>query len=121
MEQNINEMLQIKRDKLAELKAQGNDPHVIEKVEIDTKVKEILDDFEGFETKTVKVAGRILAKRGHGKINFMEIQDSTARIQVFNKLDHLGEEKYDEVKKIDVGDIISLEGEIGRASCRERV
>ncbi len=112
MEQNINEMLQIKRDKLAELKAQGNDPHVIEKVEIDTKVKEILDDFEGFETKTVKVAGRILAKRGHGKINFMEIQDSTARIQVFNKLDHLGEEKYDEVKKIDVGDIISLEGEV---------
>lgn len=112
MEQNINEMLQIKRDKLEELKALGKDPHVIEKVEIDTKVKDILDNFESFETKYVKVAGRILAKRGHGKINFMELQDSTARIQLFNKLDQLGEEKYAEVKKIDVGDLVYVEGEV---------
>ncbi|MDO5027156.1 MAG: lysine--tRNA ligase [Tissierellia bacterium] len=112
MEQNINEMLQIKRDKLEELKSLGKDPHRIEKVEIDTQVKDILDDFEGFEGKHVKVAGRILAKRGHGKINFMELQDSTARIQLFNKLDQLGSEKYAEVKKIDVGDLVHLEGQV---------
>lgn len=112
MEQNINEMLQIKRQKLEELKASGKDPHVIERVDIDTKVTDILDNFEGFEGKNVKVAGRILAKRGHGKINFMELQDSTARIQLFNKLDQLGDEKYSEVKKIDVGDLVFVEGEV---------
>ena len=112
MEQNINEMLQIKRDKLAELKKAGMDPHRIEKVEVDTKVKSILDDFEGFEGKYVKCAGRIMVKRGHGKINFMELQDSTGRIQLFNKLDVLGKEAYDLVKKFDMGDIISVEGEV---------
>ncbi len=112
MEQNINEMLQIKRDKLAELKKAGMDPHRIEKVEVDTKVKNILDDFDGFEGKYVKCAGRIMVKRGHGKINFMELQDSTGRIQLFNKLDVLGKEAYDLVKKFDMGDIISVEGEV---------
>ena len=112
MEQNINEMLQIKRDKLAELKKAGMDPHRIEKVEVDTEVKSILDDFEGFEGKYVKCAGRIMVKRGHGKINFMELQDSTGRIQLFNKLDVLGKEAYDLVKKFDMGDIISVEGEV---------
>ena len=111
MEQNINEMLKIKRDKLEELKVSGNDPHLIEKVDVDTQVKDILEDFEGYEGKTVKVAGRILAKRGHGKINFMGLQDSTARIQLFNKKDQLGEE-YNNTKKIDMGDLVHVVGEV---------
>lgn len=110
MDQNINEMLQIKRDKLEELKASGNDPHLIEKVEIDTKVVEILENFEGFEGKEVKVAGRVMAKRGHGKINFMELQDSTQRIQLFNKKDQL--EDYNNTKNIHMGDLIHVEGEV---------
>lgn len=111
-ELNINEMLQIKREKLAELKANGKDPHKIEKVEVDTKTGDILENFEKFEGKIVKVAGRILVKRGHGKINFMVLQDDTAKIQLFNKTDQLGKEKYDEVKKIDMGDIVHVEGEV---------
>ena len=112
MEQNLNEMLQIKRAKLQELKASGKDPHVIEKAHIDTYVEDILNDFEGFEGKTVNVAGRIMAKRGHGKINFMELQDSSGRIQLFNKLDEIGEEAYPEVRKLDIGDIIHIHGEV---------
>lgn len=118
-ELNINEMLQIKRDKLKDLKESGNDPHLIEKVNVDTKAIEILNDFENFEGKTVSVAGRILVKRGHGKINFMVLQDDTARIQLFNKIDQIGKEKYDQVKKIDMGDIVHVVGEVVRTQTGE--
>ncbi len=116
---NVNEMLQIKRDKLKELKEAGNDPHIIEKVDVDTKIEEILNDFESFEGKMVKVAGRIMTKRGHGKINFMDLQDSTGRIQLFNKLDQIGAEDYPMVKKLDMGDIIYVVGEIVKTKTGE--
>ena len=116
---NVNEMLQIKRDKLKELKEAGNDPHIIEKVDVDTKIEDILNDFESFEGKMVKVAGRIMTKRGHGKINFMDLQDSTGRIQLFNKLDQIGAEDYPMVKKLDMGDIIYVVGEIVKTKTGE--
>ena len=119
MEQNINEMLKIKRDKLEELKASGHDPHLIEKVDVDTHVSQILNDYEGYEGKTVSIAGRILAKRGHGKINFMNLQDSTGKIQLFNKFDMIGEEKYPEIKKIDMGDIVHVVGEVTKTKTGE--
>ena len=119
MEQNINEMLKIKRDKLEELKASGHDPHLIEKVDVDTHVSQILNDYEGYEGKTVSIAGRILAKRGHGKINFMNLQDSTGKIQLFNKFDMMGEEKYPEIKKIDMGDIVHVVGEVTKTKTGE--
>lgn len=111
-EVSINEMLKIKRDKLKELKESGNDPHIIEKVDVDTKSLDILNDFEAYEGKIVSIAGRIMVKRGHGKINFMVLQDDTSKIQIFNKLDQLGKEKYDGVKKIDMGDIVHVVGEV---------
>ena len=111
-ELNINEMLQIKRDKLKALKEQGKDPHVIEKVHVDTKAIDILNNFEEYEGKEVTVAGRILAKRTFGKISFLVLQDSTAKIQIFNRENVLGEEKYNLTKELDMGDIISVKGEV---------
>ncbi|MDO4605392.1 MAG: lysine--tRNA ligase [Helcococcus sp.] len=111
-ELNINEMLQIKRDKLRNLKESGNNPHIIEKVDIDAKAQDIIDKFDHYEGKTVKVAGRILAKRVFGKINFFSLQDSSGRIQIFNRENVLGEELYNKTKEFDLGDIAYFEGEI---------
>ncbi len=111
-ELNINEMLQIKRDKLRNLKESGNNPHIIEKIDIDTKAQDIIDKFDEYEGKTVKVAGRILAKRVFGKINFFSLQDSSGRIQVFNRENVLGKELYNKTKEFDLGDIAYFEGEI---------
>lgn len=111
-ELNINEMLQIKRDKLRNLKESGNNPHIIEKVDVDAKAQDIIDKFDEYEGKTVKVAGRILAKRVFGKINFFALQDSSGRIQIFNRENVLGEELYNKTKEFDLGDIAYFEGEI---------
>lgn len=111
-ELNINEMLQIKRDKLRNLKESGNNPHIIEKVDVDAKAQDIIDKFDQYENKTVKVAGRILAKRVFGKINFFSLQDSSGRIQIFNRENILGEELYNKTKEFDLGDIAYFEGEI---------
>lgn len=111
-EQNINEMLQIKRDKLKQLKNNGKNPHVIEKVIVTAKSKEILENFENFEGKNVTVAGRILAKRTFGKISFWVLQDDLSKIQIFNRENVLGSEVYEETKDLDVGDIIKVSGKI---------
>lgn len=119
MVQDINEMLQIRRDKLAELKAEGRDPHRIEKVDVTAHAQPIQDNYEDWEGKEVTVAGRIMSKRGHGKINFMDLQDSTGKIQIFNKLDQIGEEEYPYVKKLDLGDIISVTGTVTKTKAGE--
>ena len=105
--QNLNEMLQIRADKLKDLIAQGKDPHVQERFDGATYSKDIVENYEGYEEKTVRVAGRIMSKRGHGKVNFMDLQDFKGRIQLFNKLDELGEEAYETVKKYDIGDTLA--------------
>ncbi len=110
--QNLNEMLQIRADKLKDLIAQGKDPHVQERFDGATYSKDIVENYEGYEEKTVRVAGRIMSKRGHGKVNFMDLQDFKGRIQLFNKLDELGEEAYETVKKYDIGDIVGVEGKV---------
>ncbi|EHR33901.1 lysine-tRNA ligase [Helcococcus kunzii ATCC 51366] len=111
-ELNINEMLQIKRDKLTQLKNEGKNPHLIEKVDVDTKAIDIVSNFEEFEGKEVKVAGRILGKRSFGKIGFIVLQDDSSKIQIFNRHDTLGEEKYQELKNLDTGDIATFSGEV---------
>ncbi|MGY3755445.1 lysine--tRNA ligase [Helcococcus kunzii] len=111
-ELNINEMLQIKRDKLTQLKNEGKNPHLIEKVDVDTKAIDIVSNFEEFEGKEVKVAGRILGKRSFGKIGFIVLQDDSSKIQIFNRQDTLGEEKYQELKNLDTGDIATFSGEV---------
>ena len=102
--ENLNEMLQIRRQKLQELLDANENPYVHEKFDNANNTKEILDNFDEFDEKEVKIAGRIMSKRGHGKVNFMDLQDSVGRIQLFNKVNELGEENYAKVKNMDIGD-----------------
>lgn len=111
-EKSINEMLQIKRDKLNKLKETGHNPHIIEKAYVDAKANDILNNFESYEGKNVTVAGRILAKRTFGKINFIVLQDDSNRIQIFNRHNILGDDLYEQTKDFDIGDIASFTGEV---------
>ncbi|MBS4535702.1 lysine--tRNA ligase [Clostridium sp. D2Q-14] len=111
-ENNLNELLQIRREKLQKLKEEGRDPFKIEKYKPTHHSKFIIENFDEMEGKTVIVAGRIMSKRGQGKVGFYDIQDSEGRIQVFAKKDLLGEEEYNLLKTYDIGDIIGLEGEV---------
>ena len=111
-EHEINEMRQIKRDKLDALIQAGKDPHKHEKFQDRTYTKDILENYDSYEEKIVRIAGRIMSKRGHGKVNFIDIQDAKGRIQLFNRLNNLGEEAYEEIKDLDIGDIIGVEGEV---------
>lgn len=117
--ENLNEMLQIRREKLNDLIQAGENPFEVEKFEVLHHTKEIKDQFDAFDEKEVVVAGRIMSKRGHGKINFMDVQDSTGRIQLFNQINELGEESYAKVKKMDIGDIIGLKGRVFRTKAGE--
>ena len=111
-EQNLNEMLLIRREKLKKLVEEGKDPHTIENFRGAIHSKEIVDNYDEYEEKIVKVAGRIMTKRGHGKVNFMDLQDSTGRIQLFNRMNDTGEEEYESIKALDIGDIVGVEGEV---------
>lgn len=111
-EQNLNEMLLIRREKLKKLVEEGKDPHKIENFKDAIYAKTIKDNYSEFEEKSVRVSGRIMTKRGHGKVSFMDLQDSTGRIQLFNRMNDIGEEEYEAVKTLDIGDIVGVEGEI---------
>lgn len=109
--QDLNEMLKIRREKLHELKEEGRDPHHIVNFKNRINSKEIKDNFDNYEDKTVRVAGRILAKRGHGNMSFMDVQDESGQIQVVNRKNVIGDDfKY--IKKYDIGDIIGVEGRV---------
>ena len=115
----VSEQAQIRRDKLAALRAEGRDPFVITKFDFDADSAAIKADYEGYEGKTVKVAGRLMSKRGQGKVMFCDLQDSTGRIQLFVKIDEMGEEEYNRFKKNDIGDIIGVEGEVFKTKTEE--
>ena len=115
----VSEQAQIRRDKLTALRAEGRDPFVITKFDFNTDSAAIKADYEGFEGKTVKVAGRLMSKRGQGKVMFCDLQDSTGRIQLFVKIDEMGEEEYARFKKNDIGDIIGVEGEVFKTKTEE--
>ena len=108
----VSEQAQIRRDKLAALQAEGRDPFVQTKFDFNADSAAIKADYEGFEGKVVRVAGRLMSKRGQGKVMFCDLQDSTGRIQLFVKIDELGEEEYARFKKNDIGDILGVEGEV---------
>lgn len=116
---DLNEMLQIRRQKLKELQDQGKNPFLIEKFNPDHHTIDITDNFEEFEGKEVTVAGRVMSKRGHGKISFMDIQDMKGRIQILSKIDELGEEAYKIISYLDMGDIIGVEGEVFKTQSGE--
>ena len=109
--QDLNEMLQIRREKLEKLKAEGKNPHKIVNFRNRTLSKEIKDNFDEFEGKNVRVAGRIMARRGHGNMSFMDVQDSLGQIQVVNRKNIMGD-NFKETKGYDIGDIIGIEGKV---------
>ncbi|MBR6510009.1 MAG: lysine--tRNA ligase [Clostridia bacterium] len=109
-EQDLNEILRLRREKLANMKAAGNDPFTITKFDFDSNSTEIKENFEEFEGKSVKIAGRIMARRIMGKASFVGIADSTGKIQLYVRRDDIGEDVYAAFKKWDIGDIIGVEG-----------
>ena len=115
----VSEQAQIRRDKLAALQAEGRDPFVITKFDFNADSAAIKADYEGYEGKTVRVAGRLMSKRGQGKVMFCDLQDSTGRIQLFVKIDEMGEEEYNRFKKNDIGDILGCEGEVFKTKTGE--
>ncbi len=117
-ELNLNEILLLRRERLKELMDEGKNPFLIEKYEVKNKSSEIKDNFESMEETETSVAGRILSKRGHGKISFIDIQDSQGRIQIFSRKDVLGD-SYEDVKKLDIGDIIGVKGTVFKTKAGE--
>ena len=111
-ELSLNDQMQIRREKLAALQAEGRDPFVQTKFDFNADSATIKADYEAYEEKTVKVAGRLMSKRGQGKVMFCDLQDCTGRIQLFVKIDELGEEEYNRFKKLDIGDILGVEGAV---------
>ena len=118
-ELSLNDQMQIRREKLAALQAEGRDPFVQTKFDWNADSAAIKADYEAFEGKTVRVAGRLMSKRGQGKVMFCDLQDSTGRIQIFVKIDEMGEEEYNRFKKNDIGDIIGVEGAIFKTQTGE--
>ena len=108
----VSEQAQIRRDKLAALQAEGRDPFLITKFDFNADSAAIKADYAAFEGKEVKIAGRLMSKRGQGKVMFCDLQDSTGRIQLFVKIDEMGEEEFARFKKYDIGDIVGAEGEV---------
>ncbi len=110
IEQDYNEIVKIRREKLANLKETGNDPFLITKFDFDNDSENIKSNFEEFEGKTVKIAGRIIARRIMGKASFVGLSDSSGKIQLYVRRDDVGEEVYASFKKWDIGDIVGVEG-----------
>ena len=104
--QDLNHVLKARRDKLAQLQAEGRDPFLITKYEVTARSAEIKDNYEAWEGKEVSAAGRLMFKRVMGKASFCNIQDRDGSIQVYVSKDSLGEDPYKAFKKLDIGDII---------------
>ncbi|MBP3543652.1 MAG: lysine--tRNA ligase, partial [Lachnospiraceae bacterium] len=118
-EQDINQLLKVRRDKLQDLQERGKDPFVITKYDMTHHSKEIIDQFETLEGQKVSIAGRMMAKRVMGKASFCHIQDLQGKIQSYVARDSVGEESYAEFKKFDVGDIVGIKGEVFRTKTGE--
>ncbi len=102
----------VRREKLAALKAQGKDPYLITTYDVTNHAADVIDGFEEYEGKTVRLAGRIMARREMGKASFLDLRDASGRIQLYVKINLIGEDAYEEMKKWDIGDIIGVEGEV---------
>ena len=114
-EQSLSELLQIRRDKLSQMQAAGQDPFTITTFSVTAHAQEVRDHFEELEGKSVRLAGRIMSWRDMGKAAFMELRDMTGRIQLYVKIDAVGEDAYTSMKKyLDIGDIVGVEGEVFR-------
>ena len=113
-EQDLSQVLQVRRDKLAALQAEGKDPFQQTKFDVSACTQQIRDNFDQMEGQTVTVAGRLMSKRGMGKVSFCDLQDKTGRIQLYARRDEMDEEIYNAFKKYDIGDLVGVEGEVFR-------
>ena len=118
-ELNLNEILRVRREKLAEFQAAGKDPFVITKYDTTHHSMEIKNDFDNMEGKTVSVAGRMMSKRIMGKASFCNVQDIEGSIQAYVARDNIGEEEYKDFKKYDIGDIVGIVGEVFKTKTGE--
>ena len=118
-EQDLNHLLQVRREKLADLQANGKNPFQITKYDVTNHSMEIKNAFEEFEGKEVSLAGRMMSKRVMGKASFCSIQDLQGSIQAYVARDNLGEESYKDFKKLDIGDIIGIKGEVFKTKTGE--
>lgn len=118
-EQDVNQLLMVRREKLEELQANGNNPFEIMKYDVDHHSREVKENFEELEGKQVSLAGRIMSKRVMGKASFCNIQDLEGNIQSYVARDSIGEEEYKAFKKMDIGDIVGLKGEVFKTKTGE--
>ena len=111
-EKSLSEILQIRRDKLANLQENGRDPFTITKYDVTDCAADVTDRFDELEGQTVSVAGRLVSKRGMGKVSFCDLQDKSGRVQLYVRRDLIGEEEYSWFKKYDIGDMVGVKGEV---------
>ena len=113
-EQDLSQILQVRRDKLAALQKEGKDPFQQTKFTVSAHTQQIKDHFDQMEGQAVTVAGRLMSKRGMGKVSFCDLQDKTGRIQLYARRDEMDEAVYNAFKKYDIGDLVGVEGEVFR-------
>jgi len=118
-EQDINQLRKVRREKLADLQENGKNPFLITKYDVTHHSMEIKDNFEEMEGKDVSIAGRIMSKRVMGKASFCNVQDLQGNIQSYVARDNIGEEAYKEFKKMDIGDIVGIKGDVFRTKMGE--
>ena len=113
-QQDLGELLRIRREKLKALQDEGRDPFQITKFDVTHHTQDIKDSFDAMEGSEVSVAGRLMSKRGMGKVSFCDLQDKTGRIQIYARKDEMDEDNYNRFKKYDIGDIVGVKGEVFR-------
>ena len=113
-EVSVGDQIKVRREKLAQLQAEGRDPFKLTKFVVTSSAQTIRDHFDELEGKPVSIAGRMMSKRGMGKVSFCDIQDKTGRIQLYARKDEMDEADYDRFKKYDIGDIVGIDGEVFR-------
>ena len=112
--QDLNEILRIRRTKLEELQKSNKDPYKVVKYQVSHSAKFIIDNFEDMEGKDVSIAGRLMSKRDMGKASFCDVQDRDGRIQIYVRVNEIGEDVYEGFKKFDIGDLVGIKGEVFR-------
>ena len=114
IQKEMQEQMRIRIEKLNDLQTRNQDPFKEVRYDVTHHAKEIIENFDELEEKTVRVAGRLLTRRGMGKVSFCDLHDKSGRIQIFTKIDALPEEEYAAWQKLDIGDIVGVEGEVFR-------
>ena len=113
-QQDLREILQIRRDKLAALQEAGMNPFEITRYDVTHHAQEVKDQFDQLEGQTVSLAGRLMSKRGMGKVSFCDLKDKSGRIQIYARKDEMDEDAYDRFRKYDIGDIVGVKGDVFR-------